>query len=493
MLAFALKNLFSRPVRSLLALSGLTVAIAGMVGLFSVARGIESTVTQTFNKIPGLLVMQPGAPIPLFSRIPTAWGQELAAIPGVHAVTTEVWVRAHLINGKPTISPPRFLFGMDPEQAGNLEHSVYRDSLESGRFLNSSDRHSNHAVISRAIADEFHKNVGDTLQVDSHLLEIVGIYNAHSLLLDVAIVFDIDQVRQMSRIGPDTASCFYVELDNPSDQERMVETIKDHFRGRELPPWQPTAMLALDSSTGTLNNPVETFIKQIGSLLSGKSQPDDSPQRYTRQRTPTGTPSPDTKPDTNTPPGTNTATAATATSDDSAPQVDQPEVAGSDRQATTEPAATSPELPIEVRTASDWADQFKRFSADLELFLTIMTSIGVVISVLGIVNTMLMSVTERFIEFGILKANGWSNLHVLLLIGYESALLGVSGGVLGSTLGWWATLLINARWPDRIHLYASPGLLLFALLFSTLLGVIGGLYPAWWAARMLPMEAIRRG
>src|SRR5438270_1665835 len=94
MFRFALKNLISRPVRTLLALCGLTVAIAGMVGLFSVAEGIEASVTTTFAKVPGLAVMQPGAPIPLFSRLPADWGAEIARLKGVHVVHPEIWARA---------------------------------------------------------------------------------------------------------------------------------------------------------------------------------------------------------------------------------------------------------------------------------------------------------------------------------------------------------------------------------------------------------------
>src|SRR5262249_21561486 len=56
------------------------------------------------------------------------------------------------------------------------------------------------------------------------------------------------------------------------------------------------------------------------------------------------------------------------------------------------------ELPVEVRNSDDWAKQFKRFSEDLDIFLVLMTGIGVSIAFVGIVNTMLMSVTERFIE-----------------------------------------------------------------------------------------------
>jgi putative ABC transport system permease protein len=79
------------------------------------------------------------------------------------------------------------------------------------------------------------------------------------------------------------------------------------------------------------------------------------------------------------------------------------------------------------------------------------------------------------------------------LICWESALLGLAGGILGCFAGWVAVQVMNATFPTKLHLYASPGLLLFSLTFSTILGMIGGLYPAIWALRMSPMEAIRRG
>jgi putative ABC transport system permease protein len=82
---------------------------------------------------------------------------------------------------------------------------------------------------------------------------------------------------------------------------------------------------------------------------------------------------------------------------------------------------------------------------------------------------------------------------VLRLVGFESALLGFCGGVLGIIVGWLGTLVVNAQFPTRIHLYASPKLLVASLLFSVVLGILAGLYPASRAARMTPMEAIRRG
>ncbi len=432
MFRFALKNLFSRPVRTLLAVCGLTVAIAGMVGLFSVADGIEASVAATFGKVPGFAVIQAGAPVPIFSRIPTAWGAEIARLEGVHIVHPEVWTRANMVEGKPSFNPPRLLFGSDLEQSPKLKYSVYREGLKEGRILNEGDQGTLNAMVSRAIADQFKKKVGDKFRVDGLDLEIVGIYQCNSLFLDVAIILDIDVVRRAARIGQEWACCFYVEPEPGVDRQELTGRIRELFRGR-----------VIESRASAFD--------LFGAL--GPAKPEEKP-------------------------GGNPVGKILAAVGDA-----------------TRPAheAAGDELPVEVRDSDDWAREFKKFSADLDIFLLLMTGIGVSIAFVGIVNTMLMSVTERFIEFGILKANGWSNAHVLRLIAFESALLGVAGGIIGSVLGWAATLAINAHWPTRIHLYAGPRLLVGSIAFSTILGVMGGLYPAIRASRMMPMDAIRRG
>jgi putative ABC transport system permease protein len=432
MFRFALKNLFSRPLRTLLALCGLTVAIAGMVGLFSVADGIEASVAATFGKVPGFAVIQAGAPVPLFSRVPTAWGEEIARLDGVHVVHPEVWTRANMIEGKASFNPPRLLFGSDLEQSQKLHYSAYRQAVKEGRFLSSDDKGTLHAVVSRAIARQYEKSLGDTLHVDGMDLDIVGIYECNSLFLDVAIVLDIHVVREAAKISKEWACCFYVEPELGVDRQELASRIRELFRGR---------VIEAHSSPFSL----------IKALAPGN---------------------PEEKPAGN-PLGAIHSSVATATPSPGAP--------------------TDDESPIEVRDSDDWAREFKKFSADLDIFLLLMTGIGVSIAFVGIVNTMLMSVTERFIEFGVLKANGWSNADVLRLIAFESAFLGLGGGLVGSVLGWLATHAINAHWPTRVHLYAGPRLLLGSVAFSIVMGILGGLYPALRAARMMPMDAIRRG
>ena len=143
------------------------MAIVGMVGLFSVKKGIEQMVTATFDQIPGLAAMQPGAPIPLFSRLPAAWRDEIERLPGVGVVRPEVWTRVNVIEGKRIIAPPRFFFGADIETGLRLRKSIYRDSIIEGRFLTDEDRGTLNAVVSRQIAEEFNKSIEDPLMRSS--------------------------------------------------------------------------------------------------------------------------------------------------------------------------------------------------------------------------------------------------------------------------------------------------------------------------------------
>ena len=467
MLRFALRNLLSRPVRSLLSLLGLTVAIVAMVGLFSVAEGLDMMVTKTFGRISGLIAMQPGAPIPLFSRIPASWGDEIAAVEGVSVVNSEIWQRANVIDGKTIFSPPRFLFGTDIETRNRLKHAVYREDIEQGRFLILEDRGTSNALISRQIAEEFHKGIGDTLQVNGYDLTIVGIYHCGSLLLDVAIILDLEQVRAMSRFDPESVSGFYIEQQEGVDDRELIKRIQAVFWNRKVERWSPSFF---GSGEGGISKDGSNLLSLINrglkTLLRGNEE---------RQNT------------ANSEPGSGETKSAPKRIPKHTPETKTAET----RQ--NEMPKQSEQLPIEVRSAMDWAERFEEFSSDLDIFLSIMTGIGVSIAVLSIVNTMLMSVTERVIEFGILKANGWSKLDVLKLITFESATLGLGGGILGASLGWVATQMINSYWPTRVNLFASPGLLLFSVFFSTALGILGGLYPAIWAMRMMPMDAIRRG
>jgi ABC-type lipoprotein release transport system permease subunit len=119
--------------------------------------------------------------------------------------------------------------------------------------------------------------------------------------------------------------------------------------------------------------------------------------------------------------------------------------------------------------------------------------LAVVIGGVVMANTLLMSVFERTREVGLLRAIGWRRRQVLTLILGESLTLSLLGGLAGICLGVAVTFLLNrsASWLSALGTQFSPELFVRALGTVVVLGLVGGAYPAWWASRLLPLEALR--
>ena len=121
------------------------------------------------------------------------------------------------------------------------------------------------------------------------------------------------------------------------------------------------------------------------------------------------------------------------------------------------------------------------------------SSIAVIIGILGIANTMAMSVFERTREIGILRALGWKSRQVMALIQLEAGILGCAGGLVGMALGWGALKLL-ALLPQTANIVSSSvslPLMLEAFGIALVAGLIAGLLPAWRASQLSPVEALR--
>jgi ABC-type antimicrobial peptide transport system permease subunit len=112
---------------------------------------------------------------------------------------------------------------------------------------------------------------------------------------------------------------------------------------------------------------------------------------------------------------------------------------------------------------------------------------------LGMMNTMLMSVFERTREIGVLRALGWRRGRILQMILGEALLLCVVGGALGIGLGAWLTHTLNQvpALAGMLDAAITPALIVQATIVALLLGAASGLYPAWRAAQLQPVEAMR--
>jgi putative ABC transport system permease protein len=115
------------------------------------------------------------------------------------------------------------------------------------------------------------------------------------------------------------------------------------------------------------------------------------------------------------------------------------------------------------------------------------------VGALGVLNTMLMSVSERTQEIGVLLALGWKRRRVMMLILIESVVVAAAGGVLGIMLGAAGVVALEhaALLRGKIDGLFTPGLIFAAFALAVLLGVLGGLYPAMRASRLSPNVALR--
>jgi putative ABC transport system permease protein len=118
--------------------------------------------------------------------------------------------------------------------------------------------------------------------------------------------------------------------------------------------------------------------------------------------------------------------------------------------------------------------------------------LAIVVGVLGVMNTMLMTVFERTHEIGILLAVGWKRLRIVYMVLCESALLGFFGGVAGVGIGAIGLKIMEQTPTVRGMLQpdTSPKLLLTSVAIAVIVGVISGLYPAWRSSRLSPAVAL---
>lgn len=149
-----------------------------------------------------------------------------------------------------------------------------------------------------------------------------------------------------------------------------------------------------------------------------------------------------------------------------------------------------PGYNLSARTGGDIADGLEELIDRLTRFVTGLAIISLIVGAIGIANIMLVSVTERTREIGIMKSMGARNRDVLLVFLIEAALLGAVGSVIalpiGIAGGWVATSYAD------IPLTLVPFWFGVAVLVGVAVGVLAGLYPAWRAARVDPIEALRR-
>lgn len=168
---------------------------------------------------------------------------------------------------------------------------------------------------------------------------------------------------------------------------------------------------------------------------------------------------------------------------------------------------------VSVTSATAILDTISSVFGTMQIFLIAISGISLVVAGIGIMNIMIVSVMERTREIGIIKALGLKNRSILLVFLFESLLIGLIGSVLGILAGWFGGSFLMTMISAMMGGGGLPGggegggmstmgfgtitpviswtLIGTALLFGVAVAVIFGLYPAWRASKMEPVEALR--
>jgi putative ABC transport system permease protein len=130
--------------------------------------------------------------------------------------------------------------------------------------------------------------------------------------------------------------------------------------------------------------------------------------------------------------------------------------------------------------------------AYIDAFIWVISLAALIVGAIGVLNTMLMSVSERVREIGTLRAFGWPRAMVMRLILSEGLVTSILGGIGGTVLGVVGAELLMKLAPQGIlePLY-EPRIFVRGMVVAVLLGLLGALYPAWRASRLAPAEALR--
>ncbi|MGQ9680316.1 MAG: ABC transporter permease [Candidatus Bathyarchaeia archaeon] len=150
---------------------------------------------------------------------------------------------------------------------------------------------------------------------------------------------------------------------------------------------------------------------------------------------------------------------------------------------------------VTIITSGFIRDTVGRVIGIVQAVLGSVSAISLVVAGVGIVNTMTISVMERTREIGILKAIGSKSRDVLMAFLSESLLTGALGGIVGSVVGVFMSQVISSLAQVTLGISLTPAtsplMILTVIGFSMITGVIAGLYPAWRASSLNPVEALR--
>ena len=444
-LRIAVKALKVNKLRTGLALLGMTIGVAAVLTMFALGTGAQQSVSNDVKSAGTTLITvragnftRGGEESKIATGLNTATSlnpddtEAIRGIKGVAYASSVVRMRGWVEHGDQKNYGQ--VFGTDGDYA-----KVYDWSFEKGRFFKKGDVEdsSNVAVIGSAVRDALFGDsdaVGEMITVHGQQLKVKGVFNSNDDDQAQLVVVPYTTLQKM--LGINYLQVIMVSSEQAGDASQVAQAITPLLRDRHhLDQAKPVGM---STGLGGLQSPD----------MGGSSTPDDFTVKTQASEALTK--------------GLNTSVAAFVLAN--MPQMDQVNL-------------------------QEMSGTLSRAGQTMTALLAAIATISLIVGGIGIMNIMLVSVTERTREIGIRRAVGARAKDVLMQFLVEAMTLGVVGGLLGILVGLLAALTITQtlQWQASI----SFGAVALAFGVAAATGICFGFYPAHRASKLNPIEALR--